>query len=273
MENWFFYGSKLARILIAPDGLFVSFLLVAVVLYLWGKRRAARSIFTVLILVVFLLSVLPLDNWLLNPLETRFETNPELPEKIDGVVVLGGAVEPDISIEWGQLEVNQNAERINALIELHRRFPQARLVFTGGNASLNEHGVSEAEILKRYIGELGIDPESVEFEARARNTAENAAYTFLMVNPEPGSRWILVTSAYHMPRSVGAFCRAGWKPIPFPVDHYTEPTNQAHFEFDLLEHAMGLKMAMHEWVGLLAYYVTGRTPELLPRGCRGRLAY
>jgi uncharacterized SAM-binding protein YcdF (DUF218 family) len=248
-------------------------LLIAILFYFLGKRRFSRYIFSILIFMVLILGLMPLGSWMIYPLESRFETNPRLPEQIDGIVILGGAVNPGSSVDWGQLEVNQYAERILALVELHRRFSQARVVFTGGNSSLDGAGVSESEILKRYLDELGVDPESVQFEARARNTAENASYTFRMVDPKPDSRWILVTSAYHMPRSVGAFCQAGWRPIPFPVDHYTEPTKQALFKFDLLGNATGLDMAMHEWIGLLAYYATGRTPELLPRGCRGTLPY
>ena len=267
MENLFFFSSKILWQLISPDNLFVILLVVALLLRYVGKRLYARRIFAFLIISVVFVSLFPLGGWLLYPLETRFQHNPKLPGRVDGVILLGGSIMPLSSRYWGQLEANDSGERLNGFIELAHRFPNARLIFTGGSASITGNTPTEASVLKLHLHGLGIDAKRVEYEDRARNTAENAYYTRELVNPPPDSSWVVITTAYHMPRSIGVFCQAGWSVIPYPVDHHTNPDNLLKIDFNLLGNASGLKLAMHEWAGLIAYYLSGRVSQLFPENC------
>ena len=267
MDNLFFFSSKILWQLISPDNLFVILLLVAVLLYYLGKRLYARRIFALLIISVVFLSLFPVGGWLLYPLETRFQHNPKLPDQVDGVILLGGSIMPETSRYWQQLEVNDYGERLNGFIDLAHRFPNAQLVFTGGNASITGNKPTEASVLKLHLGELGIEADRVVFEDRARNTAENAYYIRQLVDPDPDSNWIVITTAFHMPRSIGVFCHHGWSVIPYPVDHHTNPDKLLGVDFNLLSNAGDLKLAMHEWVGLLAYYINGSISQLLPENC------
>ena len=267
MDDLFFFGSKILWQLISPDNLLVILLLVALLLHYMGKRLYARRIFTFLIISVVFLGFFPLGGWLLYPLEARFQHNPKLPDRVDGVILLGGSVMPVSSHYWQQLEVNDAGDRLNAFIDLAHQFPNARLVFTGGSASITGNTPTEASILKLHLDGLGVDTERVVFEDRARNTAENAFFTRQLVNPGPDSNWVVITTAYHMPRSIGVFCHYGWSLIPYPVDHRTSPDELFELNFNLLGNAGGLKLAMHEWVGLLAYYINGSISQLFPENC------
>jgi uncharacterized SAM-binding protein YcdF (DUF218 family) len=267
MENLFFYGSKVLWQLISPDNLFVILLLVALLLDYLGKRQYARRIFVFLITSLVFLGLFPVGGWLLYPLETRFQHNPKLPAQVDGVILLGGSIMPELSDHWQQLEINDYGERLIGFIDLAHRFPNARLVFTGGSASITGNTTTEASVLKLHLHELGIDTKRVEYEGRARNTAENAYYTRQLVSPLPDSNWVLITTAYHMPRSIGVFCQVGWSVIPYPVDHHTNPDKLLKIGFNLLSNAGGLKLAIHEWAGLFAYYISGRISQPFPDNC------
>ncbi len=211
-----------------------------------------------------LVGVLPVGIWLLLPLENRFPANPALPERLDGVIVLGGAVEPRIAAARGQPAINDAAERLTALMELARRLPGVRVVFTGGSASLAGSSTGEAGVVAWFLQQQRVDPHRVILEGRSRNTYENAVFTRALMEPEPDSCWLLVTSAYHMPRAVGVFREAGWRVLPYPVDFRTtgqvavfEPLNAATrlSEFDL---------AARAWAALAVYALTGRTSAFFP---------
>ena len=104
-------------------------------------------------------------------------------------------------------------------------------------------------------------------ENEARNTAENVSFSKQLVNPQPNETWIMITTAYHMPRAMGIFCKQNWKVIPYPVDHQTLPSKLYKPAFGLIGHANQLVLASHEWLGLIAYYVTGKIDSIVPSEC------
>ncbi len=268
MSDIFFLLSKWLWLLFSPAHLMLLLLLIAWLLLLTGRRRRGLQLMSLLLLLLLLLTWFPVGDALLYPLESRFPANPQLPRKVDGIVVLGGSVMPETSRYWRQLEVNESAERLGAFIELAHRYPDARLLFTGGNASLHPGRSTEASQVGRLFRAAGIGGRVV-MENRARNTAENARFAKQRLTPKQGERWILVTTAYHMPRSVGVFCRQGWPMTPYPVDHYSLPEQLLDPRPQLLENLNKLEAALHEWIGLFAYRLTGRTPAFLPGVCSG----
>jgi uncharacterized SAM-binding protein YcdF (DUF218 family) len=101
-------------------------------------------------------------------------------------------------------------------------------------------------------------------ERLSRNTEENATLSKALAGPKPGERWLLVTSAYHMPRSVGLFRRAGFAVEPYPVDWRTSRENLLT-PFNLAGEGLErTDLAIREWMGLAAYRISGKTSELLP---------
>jgi len=207
----------------------------------------------------------PLAYWLATPLETRFPQLRPLPAQITGFIVLGGGLRTYETEETGALSLNDAGERILALGDLARRYPSAKIVFTGGRDFFDPRGEGEADLVRRYAQTLGVDPSRIMVESRSRSTYENAIFTREMVQPRDGETWLLVTSAWHMPRSVGTFRRAGFPVIPYPV--YFRAPGPAYAWRGFYEVARGLRLTdvvTKEWIGLVAYRLMGRTDAFLP---------
>ncbi len=150
---------------------------------------------------------------------------------------------------------------------LGRQYPEAKLVFTGGTGSLTGQEYKAAGVAKVLFEQQGLDLSRITFERESRNTYENALLTKKLVQPDKGETWLLITTAWHMPRSVGIFCKQQWPVIPYPVDHATDPDDLFSIRFSLAGNLRNLNIATREWIGLFAYYLTGKTAKLFPTRC------
>jgi uncharacterized SAM-binding protein YcdF (DUF218 family) len=258
-----FVLSKLVWLVAQPSNLFFI-LMIAAVLLLWTRwRRFARRLLLVLVVVGLVVAVVPVGTWLLLPLENRFAGS-RLPERIDGIIVLGGALDQFVTKARGQPAVGSGVARLLAFADLARRYPQAKLVFSGGSGELFRQDVKEAEAAKLFFRQIGLDPARISFEARSRNTAEGAQYSHALVKPQTGEVWVLITSARHMPRAYGCFRAIGWPVVPYPVDYATDGKFHFHLRFGFASGLGGLSAGLKEWVGLLYYYWLSRIPSIFP---------
>ena len=252
---------------IAPDSLLLLLVLAAWVLLLRGATRWAKRILGFVSITMLVLSFLPVGEWVLAPLEERFPPNPKLPPRVDGIIVLGGAEDALRTAAWDQVVVNDAAERFLASIALARRYPEAKLLFTSGSGSPLDQQHKGADVARKLYAEQGLDPSRLVYEDQSRNTVENAVLSKAIVKPAPGETWILLTSAFHMPRSVGIFCKQAWPVVAYSVDHRTVRGHLLHHDIGLLGNLNKLALGVKEWVGLIAYYATGKTSALFPAGC------
>ena len=125
-------------------------------------------------------------------------------------------------------------------------------------------GASEADIVKQLLDDLTIDQTHILFENKSRNTYENALYSYDLMAPTPGSHWILITSAAHMPRAIGSFRAVGWSGIlGYPVDYQTPETGYSRY-WDIGHGTSLIGRALHEYAGLLVYWLSGRSTAFLP---------
>lgn len=259
----FFYVSKLVWFVVQPSSLILLLLAGGAMLTVWRRRWGLRLVLLGALAYV-VAGFSPLGHWLILPLEDRFP-RAELDAPVNGIIVLGGAIDTVVSKGRRMTALNEAAERLTEGAALAKRFPQTRLVFSGGSAEILYRGTTEAAGAKRLFARLGIAPERLILEDRSRNTAENAAFTRDLVQPQPGERWLLVTSAFHMPRAVGCFRAAGFEVIPRPVDYRTSGSDDLRRFFPRASEGLRrVDLAAKEWAGLLAYYLTGRTGVLLP---------
>ncbi len=256
-----FIAVKLAELATRPLNLVLLALVVACALLVLGRLRAARLLVGGVALALLLVAVLPLERWLLSPLESRIPPPLHL-ERVDGIIVLGGAVEPEMTEAHGQPALNGSAERMTAMVELARRYPQARLVFTGGSGSIWRPDLKEAAVARTLLEGMGVDSMRVVYEDQSRNTWENAVFSRSLVTPRPGEVWLLVTSAWHMPRALGAFRAAGWEVVPYAVDYRTG--RDRGLRLDVAGGVGALQLAMHEWFGLAYYYYQDWSDSLYP---------
>jgi uncharacterized SAM-binding protein YcdF (DUF218 family) len=256
-----FVLSKLFWYVAAP-GNFLAILVVLGGVALCLRWRRTGTVLVVVASVALLAVVLtPIPEWTIVPLEDRFP-RPPLPGHIDGMIVLGGAVDVAITKARQAPTVNDSAERLIEAAALARRYPGARIVLSGGEG-FRAVDWNEASPMRDMLVSLGVPAERMLLETRSRNTAENAAYSYAMVHPRPGQVWLLITSAFHMPRAVGCFRHVGWTVTPYPVDYRTAPGVMGR-DYFLGERLPLLEIAVKEWIGLVAYYLAGRTDAVFP---------
>ncbi|HEY0833780.1 MAG TPA: YdcF family protein [Azospirillum sp.] len=261
-----FIASKVLLALVLPGNLLALLLLAGCVLLFRRAERARRLGRRAVALAAagfLVFAVLPVGDWLALPLENRFP-KPAPPDRVDGIIVLGGAVNPPLSASRGEPSVNGAAERILAFAELGRRYPEARLVFTGGSGALWGGTHREAEAMRAALEQAGLDTGRVLFETESRNTWENARFSRPIAEPRAGETWLLVTSAWHMPRAVGVFRRVGWPVLPYPVDHRTRGDGRPYLIFDLGDGLDSAARVLKEWIGLAAYRLMDRTDAPFP---------
>ena len=268
MDTLFFYISKLIWLLVSPDSLLLILIVLSLVLLYIGKLKQGKILLTSTTVILVIISFIPIGEWLLSPLESRFQTNPNLPEKIDGIIVLSGSENTELSHIWEQVELNGAAERNLMFLTLAKKFPSAKLIFTGGTGSLTKQEYKGADIARKLFEQQRFDNDRIIFERKSRNTYENAIYSKDLIKPKDKEKWILITTGWHMPRSVGIFCKSNWPVIPYPVDHQTHKGNILRINFDLANNLAMLKIGIKEWLGLFAYYLSGKTTSLLPKICK-----
>ena len=258
-----FVLSKIFWLVAQPANLLLLLLLLGLLIGLTPWRRLGRWLTAIAALSFVGIAILPLGDWLILPLEQRFPAPDALPEQVDGIIVLGGAVGVGGTVEYGRPALNGHAERMTEFIALARRYPQARLVFTGGNATLLGDGkVTEADVARFLFETIGPPPDRVIYESESRNTFENAVNSKRLVAPTDDERWLLVTSAFHMPRAIGVFRKAGWTVQPYPVDYKSR--RRPRLRFSLVGGLGMLHFASHEWIGLVAYRLLDRMDDVFP---------
>jgi uncharacterized SAM-binding protein YcdF (DUF218 family) len=260
----FYILSKLFWMVAAPQALGVLLVVLATILALFRRRRLSLAALVPGVLILVLISFTTFGSVLMAPLENRFP-RPDLPAKVDGIVVLGGGFDPDVSTATGRYALNEAGDRFTETLRLALLYPSARILITGGTGNLGGKGDGDAISGARFFTDMGIDPARLILEPNSRNTAENAAFSKPLADPQPGQTWLLVTSAFHMPRSVGLFRKAGFPVVPWPTDYRTP--GRDHFALDLIlpsNHAAIADFAIREWIGLLAYRLAGYTDELFP---------
>lgn len=208
----------------------------------------------------------PLGPAALAVLEDRFPP-PYLEGKIDGAVLLGGAIDTHISARRSTQALNEAGERITAIAALGHRYPDMRVVLSGGAGHVRSVGLlTESEVARELLVGMGLDQARIEIEEESRDTCENAEMSLRAASPAPGERWLLVTSASHMPRAMGCFRAAGFPVTPFPVDYRTQGFVEVwHPSASIAKGLSALDLAAHEWIALAGYRALGRTSEFFPQ--------
>jgi uncharacterized SAM-binding protein YcdF (DUF218 family) len=259
----FFILSKLLVPLESPGDLLLLLLCIGVILS-WSsrRRRTGIAIMTVVTAALLLLVVAPVSGWITAPLENRFPRPKILPSQVDGIIVLGGAIDPGTTARKGLPTLNGDAERMTEFVRLAKLYPDAKLVFSGGSGLLEKvpAGLTEAGAARLFFRQQGVDISRVVFEDRSRNTYENVVFSKIMVKPAAGQTWLLISSAQDTPRSVGIFRKQGWTVTPIPVAYKADN----HHSYFLGDNLYQLDRSCHEWLGLLVYYLTGKTDALFP---------
>lgn len=260
----FFVVSKIFWFVAEPLSLLVALGVIGVVLGLTRFARAGRALTAGAAIALAIGLLTPLGAALMRPLEDRFPQHAANGPPPTGIIVLGGSVSPPLTEARKQVSILGAAARLTTAVELARRYPEARLVFTGGSASLTDRQAEASGVRELWLA-LGVPAAQMSFEAKSRNTWENALFTRDLVKPKPGETWLLVTSAWHMPRSVGIFRRLDFDVTPYPVDYHTfGDARDWEMAAPVFERAFMFDFGVREWIGLVAYRLAGKTDALFP---------
>jgi uncharacterized SAM-binding protein YcdF (DUF218 family) len=261
----FFIASKIFWFFAEPVSLAVAVGVLAILLGFTRFAQAGRALMVGAIITLAAELLTPLGAVVLRPLENRFQAPPPGLPAPAGIIVLGGAVDTEKMEARGQVYLTVDAARMTTGVELARRYPTAQLVYTGGATGLLGEGPTDAIGARKLWLSLGVPPERMTFEAKSRNTWENGLFTRDLVKPKPGETWLLVTSAWHMPRSVGIFRHLGFDVIPYPVAYRTFGDERDFLRpTSMIDKVIMLDYSVREWVGLLAYRLAGKTDTLFP---------
>jgi uncharacterized SAM-binding protein YcdF (DUF218 family) len=266
----FFYLAKVLWFLLQPSTLIALLIGYGAIVIWTGWARWGRRFVTVGAVLLLIAGLSPLGNALILPLENRFpRANLDDPPPPTGFILLGGAEDRLVGTARHAPALNEAGERVVEAAILARRFPEAKIAFSGGDAGILYKSDSEAAGAQALLTAMGVPQERLILEANARDTYENAAFLKEELNRQgdlaPGKRWLLITSAYHMPRSMGAFRKAGFDVEPWPVDYRTRGAADLTRPFDKVSEGLRrVDVAAREWVGLLAYWLRGRSDALFP---------
>ncbi len=261
----FFILSKLFWIVAQPINLIGILILLGILATLFRLRRIGLFFSISGLLVLAIGAWTSTGTLLLHPLEDHFARPDPAPSSIAGVIVLGGGFEGSVNLARGGYELNASGDRFVETAILARRYPEARIVVTGGTGTLLLEGEGDGDTAPRLLTALGVAQERLVLENQSRNTYENAVFTRELVEPQPGETWLLVTSAFHMPRSVGLFRKACFDVVPWPADYRTSGSETVGLAQDnVADSLQNLTLAIREWIGLVAYHLTGRIDSIFP---------
>ena len=258
-----FVLDKVFNVLARPADAALGILVVVLALMALRRRRLATMLLAALGVAGVSLYVLPIDDWALYPLEARFPKPLRVPARIKGIVILGGGEDRRVSTAWGEPTLYGDFGSLLEASRLAALHPEALIVFSGYGTD-PQAMVTEAAIARRILEAMGVAPARIVLEDRSRDTWQNLVYSKALVSPQPGESWILVGAAAHLPRSIAIARHLGWDLLADPTSYLSVPPGSGLPQAEMVHKLDHLGTALHEWMGLLAYWLEGRTETLFP---------
>jgi len=261
----FFTLSKIFWTIAQPLNAICLLLILGGLIWVIFSKKVGRFFMTMGVTALVIFGVLPVGPALMVWLERQYPAPDTLPEKIDGIIVLGGALESYLSKANQQVAANDNVERLICFQDLAQKYPDAKLVYSSGAGDILNPDAMEGDDARAYFKITGLGRDII-YEEKSRNTYENALYTKELMQPDASENWVVISSAYHMPRAIGIFAKQAWDVIPFACDRRTN--GQYSDIFRRLPSVTGnfamLNIALKEITGTFIYYVTGKTAFIVP---------
>lgn len=222
--------------------------------------QAGKSVAALSLAAIVVAALSPIGNAMLTPLDERFPMWSYPPQQgLEGIIVQCGSYDKVRFSYVSTLVLENDTVPLAMVVDLARRYPKAKIILSGGNDNNTFDGPSS---LKKYFVSLGIESDRILTEGRSRTTAQNAQFASDLLRPSPGSRWLLVTYGYRMPRAVGAFRKAGFDVIAFPVHLRSNGWDNIWIaDGSAAENLLKLDIAAHEWLALLYYRLKGYSDE------------
>ena len=258
-----FYLSKILWLIVNPFNIFIFITLFTMFLYFINFKRISLIIYLINFIFIALISFLPIGSYLTYIIEKEFHTNTKIPERVDGILILGGATNPLLFKEFDQISLNGSAERLVESVMIIRKFEKAKVIFSGGSGIVNRSDLGHSQVAKLFYKKMGVDINKIFFEDKSRNTHENIIYSKKIAKPKKNENWLLITSAFHMKRALLIAEKNNWKFIPYAVDFKNIKEFKLTPNLNLLSNLNSFQSGLHEWLGFVSYYLMGRTEKFL----------
>ena len=257
-----FYLSKILWLILNPFNIFIFVTLLSIFLYFVKLRRLSLIIFLINFVFIALISFLPIGSYLIYNIEKEYHSYIKPPDQVDGILILGGATNPLLYNEYDQISLNGSSERLVESVFIIKKFDKAKVIFSGGSGLVNRPDLDHAKVAKSFYKKIGIETNQIIFEDKSRNTYENIIYSKKIANPKINENWLLITSASHMKRALLIADKNNWKLIPYAVDFKNIKNFKLIPNLELLKNLNSFQQASHEWLGLISYYLMGRTAKV-----------
>ncbi len=254
-----FYLSKILWLIINPYNILTFLFFLGLFSFYMNWKKIYKMSYSALLIIIFIIGILPTGNFLYYKLEKRYHSPTEIPKNIDGILILSGATNPVLTEEHKKISLGGSVERLFESILLIKKYPNAKVIFSGGSGLITNQKLTHAKVAKEFFENFGIDTNKIIFESKSRNTYENILFSKKLIKPKDNENWLLVTSAMHMTRSEGIAKKLDWHIIPYPVDYGMLKKFSWLPNFNILENLGSFQGSSHEWIGLIAYYLMGRT--------------
>ena len=259
-----FLLSKIVWVILSHLNLLIIFLIFGYLFKILRKRLVSRAFYLISLLFFIIVGILPTGTFFLSELESKYPALNILPKDINGIIILGGPTNPNLTHIHNQVAFNEAGERLTEAIRLIKIYNSSTVIFSGGSGSLNPDVLPHTFVAKKFFLEMGVDINKIIFESKSNNTYENILFSKNIVNPKKNEKWLLVTSSFHMTRAMNVAEKLKWEFIPYPVDFRTGNEKIKFIPtFDkILPNFNRFNLAAHEIVGLISYYFLGRTSKI-----------
>ena len=257
-----FFLSKFLWDLLNPFNCILFLFILSAFLNFFKFYKFSKIILYFTFLLFFITGVLPTGSYLLYLLEKNYHNKVNLPENVDGILILSGATNPFLTKEYDQISLNGSVERLTESIQLINKYPKAKVFFAGGSGSVKYPDLSHSAVAKRFYENLNVNIKNIYFGNKSRNTYENIVFAKKKFNPNIDEKWVLVTSAYHLKRAINVGEKLGWKLIPYPTDYKLPKKFLWRLSFNFFSNLGSFQHSSHEWVGIISYYLMGRSSKI-----------
>ncbi len=265
----YFFLSKILWLYFNPVNILLFFLLIGIIFHFFNKKKLYKIINIITLILFILIAILPTGRYLLWKLESSYSIPKIFPHNIDGILILGGGMNEDLTYEYQQMNLNGNVERLTESIDLMRRFPNAKIVFSGGAVAFSKPKLSGIDVAKMFYNQMGVDISRIIFENKSRNTYENFAFSKKFIDNKNNEKWLLVTSAFHMKRAMNVAEKLELNFIPYPVDFNLGKDFDSAVNLNNWYHPGNYPpnityfySVAHEYAGLITYYLTKRSSKI-----------
>ena len=257
-----YFISKFIWLFLTPLNFIIILFATGLLFSLINKKLLSKIFYIFSLMLFILIGIFPTGNLLLFKLEQYYQSPSIIPNNITGILILGGPTSVGLTVAHNQVSFNEAGERLTESIKIIRKYNPKIIIFSGGSQKQTFND-SHSYVAKRFFSEMGIDVSQINFEFKSRNTYENILFSKKIAHPKKNEKWLIITSSFHMKRAMNIAEKIEWNFTPYPVD-FRSGNKFTSFKpsFSLLENFNSFNLAFHEIVGLISYYMLGRTNKI-----------